>query len=752
MMTSVFLDPTARILRIVLSLIVAAGVALAVAFEHADTALAQQPTFQTTVNFVDVDVTVTDEGGQFVTGLTAGDFEVFEDGKPQTIKTFSYIELPVERPDRYRFSGRPVPADVRSNRDISSGRVYIILLDDLNVAPLRTAIVRRHARDFIERHFGPHDLAAVAVTSGRKDAAQEFTSDPALLLRAVDNFFGQRLQSAEVQRIDDYFQSLALSGLDQRERTGKDPQDEAIVPNLLTRMQSFDPSNLERGQRAVGVLNTLRSLSEFLDGVRGRRKALLWFSEGIDYPMADAFSSNSGSEINAATRDAISAAARANVNVFALDPRGLIGMTTDFVDNMRAGAPDVMGTDRMKPAGTPSSGTQALLGEMRLTQDSLRTLADSTGGFAAVDTNSFAEAFDRITDANSRYYLLGYAPPVHPRDGRFHRIEVRVKRPGLRAVARRGYPAPAGKTAAERKQDALERWARDRRNGGANDTSPELRAALNSAVQQPGLTLSVQAIPFRGTTKEASVALTVELDGAALELAPQANGLFADTLEVSFFALDEDARAQRGTRAALNLAIRPDTYQRVKALGVRLNSRTAMAAGRYQLRVGARNPVSGKTGTVFYDVIVPDFSKDPLMMSGLQLSSLAGTPSDLLTPQRDPVSEKLLGAPPTSRRAFDQAETLGWMTEIYDNSPPKQRTQMDVAARLIDEAGRDAFAAREVLTNGDAGASKWQAFAYTGRIPLKDVPPGRYLLRVESLDRSAASRQPAAAQTVIMVR
>ena len=329
---------------------------------------------------------------------------------------------------------------MRSNRDVSSGRVYIILLDDLNVAPLRTAIVRRHAREFIERHFGPHDLAAVVVTSGRKDAAQEFTSDSALLLRAVDNFIGQRLQSAEVQRIDDYFQSLALSGLDQREQTGRDPQDEAIVPNLLTRMQSFDPSNLERGQRAVGVLNTVRSLSEFLDGVRGRRKALLWFSEGIDYPMAEAFSSNSGSEINAATRDAIAAAAHANVNVFALDPRGLIGMTTDFVDNMRAGAPDVMGTDRLKPVGTPSSGTQALLGEMRLTQDSLRTLADSTGGFAAVDTNSFAEAFSRITEANSRYYLLGYTPPTHPRNGRFHRIEVRVKRPGLRAVARRGYP------------------------------------------------------------------------------------------------------------------------------------------------------------------------------------------------------------------------------------------------------------------------------------------------------------------------
>ena len=331
-------------------------------------------------------------------------------------------------------------------------------------------------------------------------------------------------------------------------------------------MQSFDPSNLERGQRAVGVLNTLRSLAEFLESVRGRRKALLWFSEGIDYPMAEVFSSQSGNEITQATRDAISAAAQANVNIFALDPRGLIGMTTDFVENMRAGAPDVMGTDRNRPVGTPASGTQALLGEMRLTQDSLRTLAESTGGFAAVDTNSFDEAFSRITDANSRYYLLGYAPPAHPRNGRFHHIEVKVKTPG---PARRRATRVSLAIAVRRRPNA----SRMRSNGGpeiggrAARTTPRPSCAPRSTApcSSQGLMLSVQAVPFKSTAKEASVALTVELDGAALELAPQPNGLFADTLEVSFFALNDDARAQRGTRAALNLAVRPDTYQRVRS-------------------------------------------------------------------------------------------------------------------------------------------------------------------------------------------
>ena len=712
----------------------------------------QQPTFKVSVNVVDVDVTVKDAQGNFVTGLTADDFEVFEDGKPQAIQTFSYIELPSQRPDPFRSGGLQVAADVRTNRDVESGRVYIIVLDDLNVAPMRTAIVRKRARDFVEQHFGPRDLAAVVVTSGRSDAGQEFTSDPALLLRAIDHFFGQRLQPAEMQRLDDYFQNQLLAGLNETVQNPNDPQQPTTVVNPITRNQSFDPANLERGQRAVGVLNTIASLAEFLEGVRGRRKALLWFSEGIDYPMGEAFSSQSGSEILRATRDAVSAAGRANVNVYALDPRGLLGLTTDLIDSMKSGAPDTMGTDPTRPVGTPFSGTQALLGEMRLTQDSLRTIAESTGGFAAVDTNSFADAFDRITDANSRYYLLGYAPPAHPRDGRFHHIEVRTKRPGLHVVARKGYPSPSGKTATERKQEALERWARDRRNGGANDTSPELRAALNSPVQQPGLTLAVQAVPFKGTAKEASVAVTVELDGDALEFAPQPNGLFADTLEVSFFALNGEARAQRGTRAALNLAIRPETYQRVKALGVRLNSRTTLAAGRYQLRIGARNPVSGKTGTVFYDVLVPDFSREPLMMSGLLLAVRGNSAAEVLTPQRDAGAEKLLGAPATSRRSFSQAEELAWMAEVYDNSAPKSPKQIDVSARLIDESGREAFASRDMLANGDAGAPKWQTFGYTGRIPLKDIPPGRYLLRLEALDRGATTQEPAAAQTLITVR
>jgi VWFA-related protein len=689
-----------------------------------------QPTFRVSVNYVDVDVTVTDAEGRFARDLTRDDFELLEDGRPQKIEAFSLVELPTARSGGVRFSGRVVPADVRSNRDVASGRVYLIVLDDLNVSSARTTQVRKNARQFIEQHFGDHDIAAVVSTSGRKDVAQEFTSDPARLLAAIDGFIGQRLQSAEAQRIDNYFQAQLLLGLDEKTQTGQDPQNEQTVYNPITRNMQFDPSNLEREQRAVGVLNTLRNLAEYLEGVRGRRKALVLFSEGLDYPMADVFSSAGGNVIMRATQDALNAAARANVNFYTVDPRGLIGMSADLLETMNTGGPDYAGTDPTKPAGTPYSGVQALMAEMRLTQDSLRTLADGTGGFAAVDTNSVTEVFDRIVRTNSQYYLLGYIPPSHPRDGRFHRIEVRVKRPGLKATARRGYPSLSGKTADEQRREEANRRALDARKGGSTDTSQELRLALNSPVQQGGLSLSVHASPFKNTPKEASVALTVELHGDSLAFAQQPNGLFADAPEISFFALNDEGKAQRGTRSALNLAVRPETYQRVKALGLRLNARAMFAPGRYQLRIGARDPVSGTSGTVFYDLFVPDFTKSPLMLSGLLLSSSAA--ANVLTPQHDDVSEKLLGAPATSRREFAQNETLRLLTEIYDNLPAQQSRQVDVRVRLVAESGQEVFSSRDSLANGTGGAKPWSTFTYVGQVPLNNIPPGRYLLRLEA--------------------
>ena len=111
-------------------------------------------TFQTEVTYVDVDASVTDEQGKFVGNLAKEDFQVFEDGKPQKIDTFSLVEIPLERQDRFLFMEKPVRSDVKSNRRPFSGRLYVIVLDDLDVSPFRTGLVRKFAREFVEKYFG----------------------------------------------------------------------------------------------------------------------------------------------------------------------------------------------------------------------------------------------------------------------------------------------------------------------------------------------------------------------------------------------------------------------------------------------------------------------------------------------------------------------------------------------------------------------------------------------------------------------
>ena len=159
-------------------------------------------TFQVEVNYVDVDVVVTDEQGNFVTGLTRDDFEVFEDGKPQKIDTFSLVDLPVEKPTELVVEGRTVAADTQTNRKPFDGRVYVIVLDDLDVSAMRSTPVRDAARQFVREHMAANDLGAVVYTSGRSDAAQEFTTDRELLIAAIDKFQGRRMRSLSLERLD----------------------------------------------------------------------------------------------------------------------------------------------------------------------------------------------------------------------------------------------------------------------------------------------------------------------------------------------------------------------------------------------------------------------------------------------------------------------------------------------------------------------------------------------------------------------
>src|SRR5437763_4230218 len=210
----------------------------------------QQPTFRVQVDYVEVDVVVTDRQGNLVRDLKKEDFQVLEDGKVQSINTFTFVDIPIERADRPLYAASPIEPDVRSNERAFDGRVYVMVIDDLHTRFGRSQRVKAVAKQFIERRLGANDLMAIVHTFGATSNSQAFTSNKRLLLAAVDKTQGQKLDSATVNKTNEY------------NRT-RDTRQQGDPLN--------DPDDAERVMKARNTLDTLRNVAEWFSSVRGRR-------------------------------------------------------------------------------------------------------------------------------------------------------------------------------------------------------------------------------------------------------------------------------------------------------------------------------------------------------------------------------------------------------------------------------------------------------------------------------------------------
>src|SRR5436305_14114497 len=126
----------------------------------------QAPTFRVAVDYVEVDVLVTDARGDYVRDLKKDDFQIFEDGKPQSIANFIPIDIPVERGEQPLFKSQPITPDVRANEQPFNGRVYVMVLDSAHTAPQNTNLMRLAAKRFINDKLGSNDLMAIVTARG----------------------------------------------------------------------------------------------------------------------------------------------------------------------------------------------------------------------------------------------------------------------------------------------------------------------------------------------------------------------------------------------------------------------------------------------------------------------------------------------------------------------------------------------------------------------------------------------------------
>jgi len=677
----------AAVLVLLASVVFTAGPSTQSAQDQAQpVATTPTPTFKAQVEYVEVDALVTDAQGRSVRNLTRDDFQVLEDGKRQTITSFTLVDIPVERPDRPLFQPNALEPDVASNERPFDGRVYVLILDDLHTAALRSQLAKNAAKQFIQRNLGANDLMAVVTTGGRSDQSLEFTNNRRLLLAAVDKLMGQKLTSATINRSAEYFRQRDLG-----------------VPGRID-----DPEDMERAHNARNTLTTVKAVAEWFGGVRGRRKSILFVSEGIDYDIHDIIRSydatpSSASSILDDTREAISAATRNNVSIYAIDPRGLTSL-----------ADETIGVSSLPDFDDPSAGigTSSLNNELRLSQDSLRTLADETGGFAAVNTNQFANAFERIVNDNSAYYVLAYYPPSNKRDGKFHKIDVRVTRPGLTVRSRKGYQAPRGKAPVAASVTP-------------GKVSPEVTEALNSPIPVSGLGMRMFAAPFKGTAPNASVLLGIELVGRDLALVQDGK------VEISYLAFDTAGKMKAGSTDSLTTNLRPETKTRVQQTGFRMLNRLQLPPGRYHLRVASHDAAGGRLGSVAYDLEVPDFSKQAFTMSGVILTSMTG--STMVTAKNDDSLKEVMPAPPIASRTFPQNDEIALFAEVYDNQSSTAH-RVDIVTTIQTDDGKVVFKTEDERNSSELQGGKG-GYGYTTRIPLNEVPPGDYVLNVQARSR-----------------
>jgi len=371
------------------------------------------PIFRTGIDFVRVDVIVTDRKGEPITDLKPEELEVFEDGDRQEIESFKLFKI-----DEITTTTPPRPIrslfDEESEAQRPDVRLFAFFLDDYHVRRGNAMRSRIDMADFVRRTISPQDMVGIMypltpttdVVMGRNHEA---------LARAIEAFDGRKYDYQPRNQIEEQY---------------------ANYPALVVEQI--------RNQVSLGAI---RGLIVKLGGLREGRKALILVSEGytnyLPAQLRDPVASMPGyrnpargqesvgdnmaeyrerffsqAEMLTQLKDVYDLANKNNVSIYALDPRGLAAFEHDINEAV---------------------GFQMDKAMLQQTQDSIRVLADETDGRAIVNRNDLRSGLKQIVRDSSAYYLVGYNSKKAPNDGKFHEIKVKVKRSGLEVRHRKGY-------------------------------------------------------------------------------------------------------------------------------------------------------------------------------------------------------------------------------------------------------------------------------------------------------------------------
>jgi len=651
-----------------------------------------QYTFRTFSELVLVNVTVRDRKGNLVRGLTASDFTVLEDGKPQHIASFDIenteAALPASAQQAKVFTAGTAPgtsvAQVDKNA-VKDRRLVVLFFDLSSMQPEEVDRSVKAAEDYVNKQMAPADLVAVASLDSSLLVNQDFTSDRTLLLKAVDSFSSNSGQGYE------------------EGSTG-------TTEGTPESSQPFTPDDTE-----YNIFNTdrrleaLRALAESMARVE-QKKSIIYFASGMD---------RTGVENQSELRATINSAVRSNVSIYTADTRGLQAM----VPGGEAQQASLRGT-------APYSGKSTLnqYNSNFTTQETLVTLAGDTGGRAFLDSNDFSQVFRRVQEDTSTYYLLGYRSSNPVRDGRFRRITVRLNRPDLKLVYRRGYYAPA-----------------DFRHTNREDRENQLEQELASDLPSTDLPVFLSAGYFRMGKNRFYVPVSIVVPGSEIPFSRSKDQDRA-TIDALGVVLDPAKRPMARVRDTVKLAVRGSLE--VQRKNVQYDTGVVLPAGKYHLKFIVRENQTGRTGSFETDLLIPDMKNAPLKMSTVVL---AAQRQPAKGHEDNPLVRGGWELVPSVTHVFSSNQQLYVYYEVYEPARelasqgpgPQQRASGSSGIRLLTNAaffqGSEKAYETPLVIAQQLNTADRHAAAFQVEVPLKDLKPGFYTCQVNVIDDAAGS-------------
>lgn len=553
-------------------------------------------TIRTSVRLVQVDVVVSDDKGAAVPGLQKEDFEILEDGKPQTISTFQeHLGAPL-----IQIKLPPMPPHVFTNFPLvhSADSVIVLLLDALNTPSKDQSYVRSQMIKYL-RTTPPGTHMAVFALASQLRMLQGMTTDSQELLAAVNNpkanpqsspLRASDAESDANQQLIDFMTENSMAAPPQTlAQAGVDP---------INAMKEFlaDTAAYQTGARTSITLEALQELARYLSAVPGR-KNVIWvsgsFPTGIfpDSDLADPFNIATTFQEEIRETDALLSASQV-----ALYPIAAEGLTSDTVfeaNNKEIGEkrPSLAMRDQVRQMQTAGV-------DRDLSHQAMEIIARDTGGHAFYNTNELKGALDRVMENGTRYYSLAYSPTNTTMDGKYRRIQVKLRRKESLAYRRGYYASDLGTALAQgRKTDADPLLPLMGRN------MPDYTQVLYKLLVQPSDPQPAADAPHVGSNPELKGPFTrysVDFAIAAsdLQLEAEADGTHRATVEVRLAAYDREGKPVNLVASKGELLLKPEEFLAVRKSGLPIHQEIDVPKEYVYLRTGVYDLRSNAAGTL----------------------------------------------------------------------------------------------------------------------------------------------------------